>query len=231
MPRVATVVDLGCGTGSSFRALAPHVDAAQAWRLVDHDPALIAIARRRIGAAAAVEAHPLDLRTLDALPLAGADLATASALFDLVGRDWLRGFVAALTQARVPLYAALSYDGHMHWSLSVADDAAVVAAFNRHQRGDKGLGPALGPDAAGALAEALAAAGYRVLRAPSPWRIDAAHAAMQRELLHGIATAARETGDIAEARVAGWLHARLERVGSGTCTVGHEDVLALPDRA
>ena len=43
------VVDLGAGTGSNLRALAPHLPPPrQTWRLVDHDPALIAAARTRL---------------------------------------------------------------------------------------------------------------------------------------------------------------------------------------
>ena len=38
----ATVVDLGCGTGSNLRALAPPCPRRQSWRLVDRDPALLA---------------------------------------------------------------------------------------------------------------------------------------------------------------------------------------------
>ena len=33
------VLDLGCGTGSNLRALAPILPERQDWRLVDHDPA------------------------------------------------------------------------------------------------------------------------------------------------------------------------------------------------
>ena len=37
-----TVVDLACGTGSTFRALSPHIEARQHWRLVDNDLSLLA---------------------------------------------------------------------------------------------------------------------------------------------------------------------------------------------
>ncbi|HEU4519792.1 MAG TPA: SAM-dependent methyltransferase, partial [Microvirga sp.] len=44
------VVDLGCGAGSNLRALAPFLPERQSWRLVDHDPALLAAARERLAA-------------------------------------------------------------------------------------------------------------------------------------------------------------------------------------
>ncbi|KQP59701.1 hypothetical protein [Methylobacterium sp. Leaf108] len=39
------IVDLGCGTGSNLRGLSPRLGPRQSWRLVDHDPALLAAAR------------------------------------------------------------------------------------------------------------------------------------------------------------------------------------------
>src|SRR5882724_845129 len=42
------VIDLGCGTGSNLRAVAPWLGRQQAWRLVDHDPALLREAARRL---------------------------------------------------------------------------------------------------------------------------------------------------------------------------------------
>ncbi len=35
------VVDLGAGTGSNLRAVAPALPARQQWILIDHDPALL----------------------------------------------------------------------------------------------------------------------------------------------------------------------------------------------
>jgi trans-aconitate methyltransferase len=37
-----TIVDLACGTGSTLRALSPHLPARQTWRLVDNDLSLLA---------------------------------------------------------------------------------------------------------------------------------------------------------------------------------------------
>jgi hypothetical protein len=36
------VLDLACGSGSNLRALAPRLGGPQCWRLIDHDPALLA---------------------------------------------------------------------------------------------------------------------------------------------------------------------------------------------
>src|SRR5271169_3623706 len=38
------VVDLGAGTGTNLRAVAPALPARQQWILIDHDPALLAAA-------------------------------------------------------------------------------------------------------------------------------------------------------------------------------------------
>jgi len=40
------VLDLAAGTGSNVRYLAGHLPSEQRWLLVDHDPALLAIASR-----------------------------------------------------------------------------------------------------------------------------------------------------------------------------------------
>ena len=37
-----SVIDLACGSGANLRALAPQLGGAQCWRLLDHDPALLA---------------------------------------------------------------------------------------------------------------------------------------------------------------------------------------------
>jgi hypothetical protein len=217
----AVVVDLGCGTGSTRRAFGDLLADAR-WRMVDGDALLLA----RAGG----EPYPLDLNRVADLPLAGASLVTASALIDLVSAGWIDRLVARLAELRLPFYAALSYDGRMDWTPALAGDGAVTAAFNRHQRSDKGFGPALGPEAAAYAADRLRAAGYAVATAPSDWVLGAGQAALQAALLPGIAAAAAETGvdGMAEGGAAAWRDARLAAVAGTTCRIGHLDLLALP---
>lgn len=217
------ITDLGAGTGSTARALA--AGPAARWRMVDHDPALLRLA---VAGWPEAEAHRLDLAQIEALPLKGATLVTASALLDLVSRDWLDGLVARLAALGLPFYAALSYDGVMRWQPEHPADAAIRDAFNRDQRRDKGFGPALGPEAAEVAAVLLRARGYRVELAPSPWRLGPAEAALQGELVDGIAAAAASAG---AAGAAEWVSARRRALRAGGCEIGHLDLLALPPSA
>ena len=171
------------------------------------------------GACEGVEA---DIRDLTALPLHGATLVTASALLDLVSESWLDGLAERID---MPFYAALSYCGTMQWTPKDPRDDAVTTFFNRHQRGDKGLGPALGPEAADYATAVFAGAGYEVHGADSPWRLGPAMATLQRELTDGIASAAAEAGiDDAEA----WGRHRREAADRSLCEIGHRDLLVLP---
>jgi SAM-dependent methyltransferase len=217
LPAAPVVLDLGAGTGATRRALGGLLPEATEWILVDNDPALLAMAGEGAGRVRTVTA---DLGDLAALPFADASLVTASALLDLVSGDWLAALVECLRARGLPFYATLSYDGTTIWDPPAAGDNAVLRAFNRDQRRDKGFGPALGPEAAETAARLFAGAGFRVRVAPSPWRLDASDSDLQKELLHGIAAAA---GDAAN-----WLEERLSLLPGATCRVGHVDFLALP---
>ena len=247
-PEEVVVADLGSGSGSTLRALAPHLGPRQRWRLIDHDPALLAHARARLSAWAdaatdddgvlrltregqeiAVETFALDL-SADPLPEAArfADLVSASALFDLVGEAWLRGFVGALAAARRPLYAALSYDGATRFTPAHPSDLAVVAAFNRHQQTDKGLGPALGPEAAETLTRRLQGQECETVVGASPWRLGWRETELTSELVAGMARAVAELPD-PPAGLDGWLAFRTEFAGVRV-EVGHLDLYARPAR-
>ncbi len=217
------IVDLGCGTGSTIRALANHLQQPAAWRLVDNDADLLEHAAR--ATEDHVTTHRIDLRDLDTLPLDGASLVTASALLDLCSRDWVQRLAERLAAQTLPFYAALNYNGAMQWSPVDPSDDAVTQAFNRHQRGDKGFGPALGADSADAIAEVFSAAGFKVLQADSPWQLGPAEADLQRELLTGIAGAAAEAGADVSDR---WLQTRIGALAEARCRIGHRDLLALP---
>jgi hypothetical protein len=244
--KAITVVDLGAGLGSNLRATAPALPARQHWVLIDHDAALLADACDAIAAWAdtvrpttagleiekAGKSVRVEVKNVDlaADPAAFAphapDLVTAAALLDLVSEPWIARFCAALVRARVPLYAVLDYDGTNAWSPPHPADAAMLVAFQKHQARDKGFGPAAGSRAHELLAKQLEAKGYRVARASSPWRLGPDDAPLVRALAEGFAQAVEETGAVPKATVADWLAKR--RAAGTTCSVGHEDLLAIP---
>jgi len=230
-PAVA-IVDLACGTGATLRAVAPHLPARQTWRLADNDLGLLArAAATERPAQAVVSPMPLDLaRDLEAALDGPLDLVTASALLDLVSAAWLERFAVETAARRLPVYAALIYDGRV--ALDPADpfDTAVVGAVNRHQRRDKGFGPALGPAAAAAAVARFAEIGYEVVQGESDWVLGGADSEMQREVLSGWATAARELGELALADLVAWLTRRRDLIEAGRAgmRVGHVDFFAWP---
>ena len=240
-----TVVDLGCGAGSNLRAVFTHLPPRQAWRLVDHDAALLAAARERLVAwADRVEASgdelilskdernvivafdKIDLAAdLEAALRGPADLVTAAALFDLVSAPWIERFAGLVGERRAAFYAALVDNGTHAWHPPHPGDAEVLAAFRGHQVSDKGFGPAAGPESAGTLAGRFNALGYQVRTGASPWLLDNGDATLIREIAEAMAVAVRETRDVPEAGVRAWLEARLN---GATCQVGHVDILATP---
>ncbi|MFN7982742.1 MAG: class I SAM-dependent methyltransferase [Vicinamibacterales bacterium] len=85
------LVDLGCGTGSNVRYLAPQIPGCR-WRLVDDDEQLLSVARASLSYP--VEIHRANLLTLNDRAMEGCALVTASALLDLVSEEWLARLVA-----------------------------------------------------------------------------------------------------------------------------------------
>jgi SAM-dependent methyltransferase len=238
-----TVLDLGCGTGSNLRATAPLLGPVQEWLLIDHDEALLAVAIERLSKwATSAERHGSRLLLskegkriwvrLACADLAhdmedvlefGADLYTASALFDLVSDDVIATVAANVARRRAAFFTVLTYNGVQRWTPKHKADAAMAAAFRSHQGRDKGFGPAAGPIAPTLIAAAFDEAGYTVTEGDSGWRLDAADSLFIETLATGFASAVRETRLVPEDSVADWLTVR--RTGA---LVGHTDILALP---
>jgi SAM-dependent methyltransferase len=243
--RPVTVVDLGCGTGSNLRATAPLLGPEQHWTLVDHDQGLLEAAAQRLSTWAdgadrqggklalfkgpkriEVEFRRADLaRDLNGALGANANLVTASALFDLVSVEFIGRLTAAVAARRSAFYTVLTYDGDQRWTPEHEADAALLAAFHAHQRGDKGFGAAAGPDAPDALSDAFNAAGYAVQEGDSAWRLTAGDEALIGELAGGFVAAAGETAQVDAPTVAAWR--AVSRTGA---VVGHADTLAIPSR-
>jgi SAM-dependent methyltransferase len=224
------VADLGCGTGSTIRAVAPLLPPRQTWRLVDNDIALLEAAAETTPAMYEVTTAHIDLAAdLGRAVADDSDFVTTSALLDLVSAPWLERLVAIVAISRRPLYAALSFDGRVDLAPACRDDAAIISAVNRHQLTDKGFGPALGPQGGAAAVAALEAEGFAIAQGPSDWVFGPADEAIQREILAGWAGAAAEMG-VAPGLLDAWLAERRAHVAAGRSAmrIGHLDFFAAP---
>ncbi|MBX6424879.1 MAG: class I SAM-dependent methyltransferase [Variibacter sp.] len=225
-----TVADLGCGTGSTLRAIASHLPGRQTWRLYDNNLGLLTRPTEQ-PPGAHVHRIALDLARDLELALDGpVDLVTASALLDLVSDVWVDRLAVEAATRRLPVYAALIYDGRVTFSPPDPLDARVIAAVNRHQLTDKGFGPALGPSAAPFAMKRFQRVGYTVSAGRSDWEFAPTDREIQMQLLAGWAQAAQAVGVVPLSRVQDWLARRRDLVGAGRSTlrVGHMDFFAWP---
>ncbi len=237
-----SVADLGCGSGSNLRALAPFLPSHQRWSLVDYDPQLLIAARAalRLWADEILADDDMlrlqksgkiievvfcqkdlaaDIESVLAQPL---NLVTAAAFFDLVAQDWIARFCKALS---APFYTVLTYDGVEIWQPPHDADAAILAAFHAHQATDKGFGLSAGPQATDSLEQNLKARGFKVSKAQSPWALGAPESELMRALANGSAGAVAETGLISLKDLEDW---RAARQKAEACHIGHWDLLAIP---
>ncbi len=215
------VRDLGCGTGSMGRWLAPLLPNAQHWILHDRDEALLERAARSLPAGVTTGTRGGDLT---AARLSGASLVTASALLDLLTAEE----VEAIAAVGCPALLTLSVVGRV--SLSPADplDADVAAAFDAHQRRTVDGRRLLGPDAVSVAAGAFRRRGAHVVTVSSPWRLGPGTAELAEEWLRGwVAAAVEQRPDLDGP---GYLHRRLDALAAGdlSIVVGHADLIALP---
>lgn len=228
----ARIVDLACGTGSTVRAVAPRIRGAQNWRLADNDLSLLARASGMVKPhGVTLTTSPIDLNhDLEAALDGPVDLVTTSALLDLVSAPWLERLAIETLARSIPFYGALSYDGRIVIGPSHKTDAAIVDAVNNHQRGNKGFGPALGPDAAKAAVAQFEKLGCVVVHGQADWVAAANDREFQNEIFSGWASAARETGDIELGDIVEWLTFRRDQTAAGKSTlrVGHVDIFARP---
>jgi len=235
----ARILDLASGAGSTVAALSgPLADAGKrdiSWTLTDHDPGLLATALARHSGrdGSSFAGREVDLaRDLETLPFAHVDAVTTSAFLDLVDEGFAERLTGVISQHRLPFLASLTYDGRTGFEPADAFDVELVDGVNRHQRTDKGFGPALGPDAAELFIEKFKAAGYRIVSGPSDWVLGPDAVSIQSELVSGWCSAAREIG-VGEGALERWQKLRMEQCQAGMVTsrVGHIDFAALPKDA
>ena len=236
------VVDLGAGTGSNFRALSPRLPLPQDWLLLDHDAELLdqVVAQTRNWA----DNRSLDWRIADdcihigectircrqidfarglMLPSPRTDLLCAAALMDLVSAAWFESLTGCGCDA---IYTVLTYDGRIEWHPQDAWDETARELVNRHQLGDKGFGPALGPQAPINMARTLRMHGFEVISDRSDWCMTPTDRIMQTCLLEGWRQAIAQLTPARELEA--WVQRRQSLIddGGSHLQVGHKDLFA-----
>lgn len=231
------ILDLGTGTGSNIRYLAPVLGPPQDWLAVDRDARLLAAVAARSATLAPrirVATRLMDLGRLDATEIfEGRHLVTASALLDLVSDGWLARLASQCRRAGAMALFTITYNGRNECDPRDPDDERVFELFNRHQLTDKGLGgPAVGPRGAETARRHFRDAGYGVTVEPSDWNVGPEEREFQRRLIDGWAYAAAEMAAAERSRIEAWRERRLRHVlaGRSRVIVGHDDLLANPSR-
>jgi len=238
LPRAGAAVihDLGCGSGSMARWLAPQLRGPQHWVLHDRDAELLALAERHPPRASqdhepvTVETRRGDITRLDPATLDGSTLVTGSALLDMLTEEEIDRLVGICAQQACPVLITLSVVGHVELDPVDPLDPHVTDAFNAHQRRTAGSRTLLGPDAAGATADGLRRSGLDVVVRPSPWRLGTTEHALIVEWLAGWLAAACEQRPELTPDARSYARRRLAQADSGRLfvPVQHEDRRARP---
>jgi trans-aconitate methyltransferase len=222
----AVIHDLGSGTGSMARWLAPRLPGPQHWILYDRDADLLDRAAAGLPPGVTVETRQCDITRLTAADLAGASLVTASALLDMLTADEVDSIVAAC--AGRPTLLTLSVTGRAQLTPADPLDSRIAAAFDAHQRRTVGGRNLLGPDAADAAAEAFRRRGVTVDIRSTPWLLGAEQAELAAEWLTGWVDAACEQQPDLAGPARPYEARRLAEAAAGRLgvVVGHRDLLS-----
>ena len=237
-PKPLVLHDLGAGTGSMTRWLAPRLPGPQRWVLRDGDADIVEHldlrevvddAGRPLDAEVVVE----DLAELPRDAFHGATAVTASALLDVITEPEAAHVVAACVDAGTPALFSLSVTGAVRVRPSARHEpveSAVRAAFNEHQRRDAGGRRMLGPYAVPVVAGLFADAGWNVRTAPTPWRLKRRDRVLAVEWLDGWIDAAVEQRPELAGEAEEYRRRRHAQAAAGQlrATVSHEDLLAWP---
>ncbi|NNC13609.1 SAM-dependent methyltransferase [Planctomonas sp. JC2975] len=230
-----TIHDLGSGSGAMTRWLAPRLPGPQRWVLHDGDAGILSHVELRsvaddAGRPVEAELSVEELAQLTPWELEGASAVTASAVLDVV--TWSEGerIVAACVTAGAPALFSLTVTGEVRLYPADPVDTVIRDAFNAHQRRVSGGLRLLGPDAVPAMAELFAASGWRIRRAPTPWRLGPDDPLLIHQWLDGWVDAAIDQRPALTGVAEDYRRRRRAAVAAGSLRVivSHEDVLAWP---
>jgi SAM-dependent methyltransferase len=246
------IVDLGSGTGSNLRALAPLIHRNQQWTLIDYDPLLLNSARQKLCAWA--DSTIPDVQKNDADDFTTVEPLTLiknqhQITVDFLQSDLAKNLPAVLSRPadlitaaaffdlvafdwldqfckllQSPLYTVLTYNGEERWLPEDPSDSEILKAFHAHQSRDKGFGPAAGPLALGVLEQLLTQRGFKLEAGTSPWMLGVNDSSLIAELARSTAQAAAETKLVSHETSEKW---GMHRSQSHRCEIGHDDLFAI----
>lgn len=235
-PAPLVIHDLGSGTGSMMRWLAPLLPGPQTWVLHDWntdltDRALYGSAPRDRGLRDVSRISMTgELADLTAPDLTAASLVTASALLDVLTSEEVHAIARACIEVGVPVLFSLSVTGEVDLHPRDARDRHIEAAFNAHQRRLAGGRRLLGRYG-GAIARGLfLQAGWHVRPVDTPWRLGDHESDLLGEWFDGWVDAAVEQRPELRADAAAYRALRASQIQRGqlSATVHHTDLLAWP---
>jgi hypothetical protein len=231
-----TVHDLGSGTGSMMRWLAPLLPSPQTWVLHDWNASLTERAlagappRDLFEAPVSIRSHVGELERLDGSDLRGASLVTASALLDVLTAREAQAIVDACVEVGAATLFCLSVTGEVELRPWDARDKLFEEAFNCHQRrevhGRRLLGRYGGPLVRGLFDHA----GWKVRTVRTCWRLDDHEPRLLGEWFTGWVDAAEEHRAALCDECVGYRELRGGQLDRGdlSAVVYHLDLLAWP---
>ncbi|WP_243062830.1 SAM-dependent methyltransferase [Humibacter sp. RRB41] len=228
------VHDLGSGTGSMMRWLAPLLPGPQTWVLHDWNASLVASARDermpvdRDGRPLSVRTSVGELEHVDGDDLRGASLVTASALLDVLTSEEVHAIAAASVAAGAPVLLSLSVTGRVDLIPRHPLDEAFQNAFNAHQRRSADGRRLLGPHAVAVVRGLFLEAGWHVRPVETPWRLGPHDARLLAEWFDGWTDAALEQSPHLHDDASDYLDLRRAQLTDGalSAVVHHRDLLA-----
>ncbi|GAA4382410.1 class I SAM-dependent methyltransferase [Agromyces bauzanensis] len=228
--------DLGSGTGSMTRWLAPLLLGPQTWVLHDWNADLVERAAEGVvpldqeRRAVTVRTRAGELARLGSDDLEDASLVTASALLDVLTAEEVRAVVQACVDAGCPALFSLSVTGEVRLDPRDPRDDVFQRAFNEHQERRVGERRLLGPSGGAFAHRLLLQAGWNVRSAATPWRLGDHDPRLLEQWFDGWLGAALEQRADLEVDGSGYraLRSSQLRHGALSATVAHADLLAWP---
>jgi hypothetical protein len=230
------VHDLGSGTGSMMRWLAPLLPGPQTWVLHDWNASLT---DRALGGERPLDAegNPVSVSTrvgelvhLAADDLQGAALVTASALLDVLTARETHAIVRSCVAIGAPALLTLSVTGEVELNPSDARDDVFGRAFDAHQRRVVRGRPLLGRYGATIARGLFEQAGWHVREAVTSWRLGPHEPRLLREWFDGwVGAAVEQRPDLHDESLSyRQLRATQRERGELSATIRHVDLLAWP---